>query len=226
LASADGAPNQVPRLGILGGTFDPVHLGHLILAEETRVALRLDSVIFIPAAQPWRKAGRAISSAVDRLAMVELAISANPFFAVSQIEILRAGPTFTADTLDELHEAQPDADLWFILGSDALLDLPNWKDPGRILARARLAVAIRDAVPAQETARLEQLLPGLAGRVDMVPMPQVCISSSELRRRLSLGKTARYWLSDSVQRYASDHRLYANGTFTDAQEAALPVTPA
>jgi nicotinate-nucleotide adenylyltransferase len=223
LASADWAPNQVRRLGILGGTFDPVHLGHLILAEETRAALQLDRVVFMPAAEPWRKAGRLISPAAYRLAMVDLAVSGNPYFEVSPAEILRGGPTFTADTLDELHDAEPSADLWFILGSDALRDLPNWKDPERILARARLAVASREAILPQDLEGLDQMLPGVSGRLDLVPMPQVSISSSELRERLSRGSSVRYWLSESVQQYALDHDLYVNATrATSAREWSAP----
>jgi nicotinate-nucleotide adenylyltransferase len=206
---AEGSARQPERVGVLGGTFDPIHIGHLLLAEETRLALRLDQVVFIPAGQPWRKAGRRITPAADRLAMVELAIAGNPAFAVSRIEVERQGPTYTVETLEGLRQqCGPETRLWFILGSDALEDLPNWREPQRILSLARLAVAGREADDRSAIEALEQRLPGLRTRVDGVPMPRVEISSSELRRRLHSGVTARYWLPESVEKYIQRHRLY------------------
>jgi nicotinate-nucleotide adenylyltransferase len=198
------------RIGLLGGTFDPIHLGHLILAEEARLSLSLDRVLFIPAGTPWRKAGREISPAADRLTMVSRAIASNPSFEVSRVELNREGPTYTVDTLQTLRmELGEGVRLWFILGADALLDLPHWKDPARILAAARLAVAAREGSPALDLSRLEALIPGLRLRLDYVPMPGVGVSSSELRRRLSEGISTRYWLPAEVERYAREHRLYA-----------------
>lgn len=199
------------RIGILGGTFDPIHIGHLILAEEARVILQLDVVLFIPAAQPWRKAGRDITAAADRLEMVRLAIQDNPSFRASSIEIDRSGLTYTVDTLDALRATFQDAGFWFILGADALMDLPNWKEPGRILSLARLAVASRASTPLGNLEELNRYLPGVGSRVDQVPMPSVSISSSELRRRLREGTSTRYWLPEAVRRYAVEHRLYGVG---------------
>ena len=193
----------------MGGTFDPIHLGHLVLAEETRLALALDRILFVPAAYPWRKAGRAMASLMDRLAMVRLATASNPFFAVSEIEARREGPTYTADTLDELRlELGAAAQIWFLLGADALLDLPQWKDPERILAQVRLAVAGRKGYDADIERQLDRLMPNIVARIDRISMPMIDISSTELRRRLRLGASTRYWLPKSVERYIGEHEMY------------------
>jgi nicotinate-nucleotide adenylyltransferase len=208
LESAEAAP-AAERVGILGGTFDPVHIGHLLLAEETRLALKLDRVVFIPTGQPWRKADRRVTAAADRLAMVELAIAGNPAFSVSRIEIERQGPTYTVETLERLRQDWgTQIRLWFILGSDALQDLPNWREAPRIVAQARLAVAARESLSPADLARLVQRVPVLPGRVDFVSLPRVEVSSSELRRRLASGRPARYWLPERVEQYVRDHGLY------------------
>jgi nicotinate-nucleotide adenylyltransferase len=202
-------PARRRRVGILGGTFDPIHIGHLILAEEARLTLSLDRVIFMPAGRPWRKPQSDVSPAQHRLAMLTLAIMGNPAFEVSRIEVDREGATYTADTLQELHaHFDSETDAWFILGSDALLDLQHWRDPARILAQVRLAVATRGALTEEELAPLVGLLPNLKQRTDAVPMPPVGISSSELRRRLRDGVSTRYWLPNDVRRYAAEHGLY------------------
>jgi len=197
------------RVGILGGTFDPIHIGHLILAEETRLSLALDRVIFIPAGRPWRKSRREVSPPADRVAMVSTAITANPHFELSRLEVDREGPTYTVDTLQELRaQWGPDTEVWFILGSDALRDLPHWRDPVRIISQARLAVAARSGLSDAEIAGLEQTIPGLGQCIDVVSMPAVGISSSELRRRLRESLSTRYWLPPGVEQYARAHSLY------------------
>ncbi|MGH7622738.1 MAG: nicotinate-nucleotide adenylyltransferase, partial [Gemmatimonadaceae bacterium] len=140
------------RVGVLGGTFDPVHNGHLILAEQARVELALDLVLFIPAGEPWRKSQRAITPGSERLAMLRLAIEGNDGFGISDIELRRPGPTYTADTLETLAAERLDDEFWFIIGSDALADMPNWHEPERIVRHATLAVAPRDAVTASAAA--------------------------------------------------------------------------
>jgi nicotinate-nucleotide adenylyltransferase len=213
--SPDPRPSAAPRIGILGGTFDPIHLGHLLLAEETGQRLDLDRVIFVPAGIPWRKAGRSISPPADRLAMVGLAIAGNPRFEVSSIETERKGPSFTVETLRALKNVlPPDAEIWFILGSDALFDLPNWKWPEQIVAEARLAVANRNEVSDHDLAQLERLIAGVQERIDFVPMPAIGISSSEVRRRIEDGRTIRYWVPAEVERYAREHRLYSRRSAT------------
>jgi nicotinate-nucleotide adenylyltransferase len=207
--SAEVAAARRARIGVLGGTFDPIHIGHLLLAEETRLRLKLDRVVFIPAGFPWRKAGRTISPAESRFEMVKIAIEDNSCFEISRLEMDREGPSFTLDTLRSLRESQGNAsELWFVLGSDALLDLPNWKRPEQIVAEARLAVAGRDPLTPSDVERLATVIPGLESRIDFVPMPPIGISSSELRRRLREGRSCRYWLPSTVERYITRHGLY------------------
>ena len=152
------------RAGVLGGTFDPVHRGHLALATAAREELALDEVLFVPAGQPWRKAGRIVAPAQHRLAMLRLALDEEPAFRVETLELERPGPSYTADTLEAVAEARPGDELFFIVGEDALADLPNWVRPERILELATLAVARRDDVPPAALAEGQARLPGLASR--------------------------------------------------------------
>jgi nicotinate-nucleotide adenylyltransferase len=196
------------RLGVLGGTFDPIHGGHLILGEEARVQLKLDRVLFLPAGDPWRKAGKRISPAEHRLAMTEIAIADNPYFAASRIEIDRSGPTYTADTLAQLHQDQATAtEIFFILGYDALVDLPHWHNPPSILAQAQLALANRPDSPPDEA--LEAQIIALGGTIDHLDMPLIAISATRLRERLALGLSVRYQVPDNVLDYITQHQLYA-----------------
>jgi len=190
------------RLGILGGTFDPVHTGHLILAETAREAADLDSVLFVPSGHSWRKPGREITSGKQRLSMLRLAIRGNERFGVSDIEIRRAGPSYTHVTLAALREAEPAAELFFILGRDALLDLPNWREPARITELATLLVAGRAGVtdrPAAATA---------GARIQEVPMPLIEISATDIRDRVRRGRSIRYLAPEAVVDYIAQHRLY------------------
>jgi nicotinate-nucleotide adenylyltransferase len=197
------------RTGVLGGTFDPVHLGHLVLAERAREGLRLDSVVFIPAGEPWRKSHRAITPGQHRLAMLTLAVEDHPDFAISDIELRRGGPTYTADTLAALAGERLDDEFWLIAGSDALADMPNWHDPERIVQHARLAVAQRagDDVDARVDAALATL-PGVTGRVDRFEMPRIDVSSTEVRSRVVAGRSIRYVVPAAVEAYIAQHRLY------------------
>ena len=190
------------RLGVFGGTFDPIHVGHLILAEAAREQLRLDKVSFIPAGDPWRKAGQVITPAPHRLAMVRLAIADNPAFQLDEREVVREGPSYTIDTLRELQAGLSAADeLYLIVGEDALADMPNWRDPAAIAAAARIAVAPR-AGAALPT------LPFPTERLIDVEMPLIAISATELRWRARLGLSLRYQVPDTVAAYVRDHRLY------------------
>lgn len=194
------------RIGLLGGTFDPVHLAHMILAEQARDALALDEVLFIPAGEPWRKSGRTISPAEDRLAMLRLAIEGHDGFGISDIELRRSGPTYTADTLEALAGERLDDEFYFIIGADALADLPNWHEPERIVAHATLAVAPRDSEPADEAAAA---LPStLATRIQRFVMPRVDISSTDIRARVATGRSIRYLVPADVEKYIRDHNLY------------------
>ncbi len=193
------------RVGILGGTFDPVHVGHLLLAESARDTLALDEVLFIPAGEPWRKSHRAISPAEHRLAMLRLAVASNRAFGISDIELRRRGPTYTADTLEALAGERLDDEFWFIVGADALGDVPNWHEPERIVAHATLAVAPRDGHDA-DVAALD--VPALAGRIQRFTSPRIEISSTEIRARVAEGRSVRFLVPDVVERYIAEHRLY------------------
>ena len=206
------------RIGLLGGTFDPVHLGHLILAEQARTHLGLERVLLVPAGQPWRKAGRRIAPVADRVAMVQAAVAGDPYFDVSLVESEREGPSYTADTLATLR-AQVGADvvLYFILGQDALADLPHWREPARIVAQARLVVAARAGWTVANAAALERAVPGIYGRIDIVPMPRIEISSTDIRRRVAAGISIRYLVPPAVEAYIHEHGLYGQRATSNEQ---------
>ena len=194
------------RVGVLGGTFDPPHLAHVVLAAAARRALHLDRVVLVPAGDPWRKADRAVSSAQTRLRLVEAAASALPWAEVSAIEVERRGPTYTLDTFEELAAAEPGASWWFLLGEDALADLPHWHEPERLVEQVRFGLAQRPgASPASSTL---DALPGLAGRVDLVPMPSLDVSASELRHRVGRGEPTTPLLPEPVRRLIDELGLY------------------
>jgi nicotinate-nucleotide adenylyltransferase len=190
------------RTGLLGGTFDPVHNGHLILARAALEEAALDRVIFMPTGHSWRKPDREIAPAEDRLAMLRLAVEADPLFEVSDMEVCRGGPTYTVDTLEELHALYPGDDIFFILGRDALMDMPSWRSPERIVELASFLVASRPGV-AQEDFRP---VPGL--RVRRVAMPLVGISATDIRRRVGDGKPIDDLVPPAVAAYIRIHGLY------------------
>jgi nicotinate-nucleotide adenylyltransferase len=191
------------RIGVLGGTFDPIHFAHLLLAEQAREQLVLDKVLLIPAGDPWRKAGRAISPAAQRLEMTRLAAAGNPYLEVDAREVHREGATYTVDTLRELRaEMEPDDDLFLILGEDALADLPHWHEPEKLAEYATIAVAPREGTPGPETLPFD---PALVERIDM---PYVDISATDLRGRARLGRSLRYLVPEAVAAYIEEHGLY------------------
>jgi len=202
------------KLGVLGGTFDPPHIGHLILAEEARLALGLEQVLFVPAGAPWRKVGQELSPRENRLAMVRLAVGDNPHFAVSSLEIEREGPSYTAETLVELcDQLGRETEFFFIMGGDSLVDFPHWHEPQRILELACLAVAER---PEPEDVGLgeslaEELARGIRERVIWLRMPRIDISATAVRERVRRGLSIRYWVPPAVEEYIRQHGLYAGG---------------
>ena len=207
---AGGEPHG-RRIGILGGTFDPPHLGHLLIAETARVALHLESVMFVPAGEPWLKSGQRITPACHRLRMVQLAVADNAHFCVSDCEIRRSGATYTVDTLRQLRcRFAPDAELYFIVGSDVLDQFHRWKEPEAILELCRLAVIERPGGPEDGVDALRERFPyALAsGAVVSVAGPRVDFSASELRRVLAAGQSARYQIPDAVATYIAQHDLY------------------
>ena len=197
------------RIGILGGTFDPIHIAHLIIAEEARVQLGLEEVVFIPAGQPWLKEDQPISPAQLRMEMVRIAIAANPFFRVSPIEVDRPGPTYTHDTLLALREEWGSgAELYFVLGADSLQELPRWKEPKRILELCTPVVFSRPGCTAVSLEKLDEALPGIGKRVRLLRDPQIGVSGTEIRRRVAEGTSVRYLIPEGVERFILEHRLY------------------
>ena len=201
------------RIGILGGTFDPPHLGHLLIAETARVALGLESVLFIPAGEPWLKSGQRITPATHRLRMVQLAVADNPDFCVCDCEVRRSGASYTVDTLRELRGTYPDSAEWyFIVGSDVLDQFHLWKEPEGILELCRLAVIERPGGPDGGVAALSERFPDAvaSGAVVSVAGPRVDFSASELRRILAEGQSVRYQVPNAVAEYIKRHDLYRN----------------
>ena len=195
------------RLGVFGGTFDPIHYGHLIAAAELRHALRIDRVLFVPAPRPPHKANEVVGSDSQRLAMVEIAIAGEPGFEVSRVEFDRSGPSYTVDTLAEIALTHPGASLHLFLGEDALRDLPTWREPVRILDLAHLAVATRPR-SALDLNALVRALPEASERVTLVPTPSIGISATDLRSRVQQGRPVRFQTPDSVISFIRDHGLY------------------
>lgn len=196
------------RLGVLGGTFDPVHRGHLALAGAARDELGLEQVLFVPAGQPWRKTGQEIGANGDRLAMLRLALEGDPSFEIATLELERSGPSYTADTLEALAAQRRGDELYFIVGQDALADLPNWVRPERILELARLAVARRPTVSAEALEEAQRRVPGLRERVVWLKMPPVEVSATEIRERVGRGQPIRGMVAPAVERYIQQHGLY------------------
>jgi nicotinate-nucleotide adenylyltransferase len=195
------------RLGILGGTFNPPHIGHLICAQEARLQLSLDRVVLIPARIPPHKPVDNEPGAEHRLELCRLAVAGNPALTVSAVEIEREGPSYTVDTLQTLHTRMPDSELFLILGGDVAAGLTRWREPERVLSLATVAVAKRRGTA---TASVQQALSELRGgeRAQFFRMPRVGISSTEVRRRVRARQPIRYFVPDGVAEYINEHQLY------------------
>jgi len=194
------------RVGLLGGTFDPVHFGHLRLAEEAREAAQLDQVLFIPAARSPFKPDHPLTDARHRYAMLQLAISTNPAFAVSDIELQRGGISYTIDTLRQLSGQMPDAQLFLIMGLDSLGEFPNWREPLQIVQLCSLLVGMR---PGYEAAPILACLPeAIRAAVRLIPSVPLDISATQLRTFAREGRTLRYLMPDNVIEYIENHQLY------------------
>jgi nicotinate-nucleotide adenylyltransferase len=208
------------RIGVMGGTFDPIHHGHLVAAEEARWQFDLDKVVFVPTGRPWQKPV-GVSPAEDRYRMTVLATASNPAFTVSRLEIDHQGPTYTVDTLRRLQAAQPAGTrLFFITGADAVLQILTWKEPDQVLALAEFIAATR---PGFDLSHLVKQVPGATGRVHRMEIPALAISSSELRSRVARGAPIQYLVPDGVARYIHDHALYRDPTAEGGPGA--PVSP-
>jgi len=196
-------------IGVLGGTFDPVHVGHLIIAEEARLRLGLSQVVFVPAGQPWLKQDRDISSGEHRLEMIRLAIAPNAFFRASTVDLERPGPSYTVDTLAALkRELGQEANLYFILGLDALAGLPTWKEPQKIVELCHLVAAKRAEAMDVDLDSLERSIPSISSRAIILDNPLIDISSSEIRQRVAEGKSIHEMVPDVVERYIRERGLY------------------
>ena len=197
------------KIGILGGTFDPIHLGHLMVAEEARVSLNLDQVIFIPAGRPWFKSQQHVTDVKHRLAMVKCATASNPYFSVSEIETTRSGPTYTVETLRELREKySPEDQLFFIIGLDSLREVDRWQHPEQLFEMATLVGVSRPGHEDFDPASLDAIAPGASDNVVMLDGPLVEISATDLRHRVATGVSIRYRVPESVEAYIREHGLY------------------
>lgn len=195
------------RIGVFGGTFDPIHYGHLIAAAELRHALNVHRVLFVPAPRPPHKESSVVGTDSQRLEMVERAIAGESGFEVSRIEFDRSGPSYTVDTLADLAASHPGAELFLFLGEDALRDLPTWRGPRRILELAHLAVATRPRSALNLEAFLHAL-PGAKDRFTLVTTPSIGISATDLRSRVRENRSVRFQTPDVVIDYIQDHALY------------------
>jgi len=199
----------IEALGIMGGTFDPIHYGHLVSAEAARHAFSLDKVVFVPTGRPPHKEHESITDAEHRYLMTVLATMGNPFFETSRIEIDRPGRSYTIDTIEEFRRRYPSAQIFFITGVDAILEILTWRNPDELLRKCRFIAATR---PGYRLVQLETVLAPLgeraAERVEPLEVPALAISSSDIRRRVTEGRPIRYLLPDGVRSYIYKNSLY------------------
>ena len=188
----------------MGGTFDPIHHGHLVAASEVADRFGLDEVIFVPTGQPWQKSDRHVSSAEDRYLMTVIATASNPRFSVSRVDIDRGKPTYTVDTLRDLHERLPDAELYFITGADALGEIFTWRDASKLFDLAHFVGCTRPGYEMDEST-----LEGIPeDKVTIVEIPALAISSTDCRERTAAGEPVWYLVPDGVVQYIHKHALY------------------
>ena len=198
------AAHRGRRVGVMGGTFDPIHHGHLVAASEVQSWFDLDEVVFVPTGAPWQKSDREVSPAEHRYLMTVIATASNPRFRVSRVDIDRGGPTYTIDTLRDLHEQLPDAELYFITGADALGDIFTWRDVDELFGLAHFVGCTR---PGYEMGA--ETLQGIpTDRVTIVEIPALAISSTECRERTAKGEPIWYLVPDGVVQYVAKHGLY------------------
>ncbi len=196
------------RVGVIGGTFDPIHYGHLIIAEEARVKVGLAKVIFIPAGNPPHKLRRPYSPAHHRYRMVELAIASNPYFEISPIEINRPGPSYSVDTMAMLREEMgPDVELYFIMGVDSLAGILTWHKPEELIKLCKIIAVNRPGYGVDIDA-LDSLIPGIKEQVIFIKAPEIGISSTEIQQRVREGLPIKYLVPPEVERYIYENNLY------------------
>ncbi|HEU0292707.1 MAG TPA: nicotinate-nucleotide adenylyltransferase [Anaerolineales bacterium] len=205
------------RIGLFGGTFDPPHLGHLILASEAQSQLELDRLLWILTPEPPHKQEQSITPIEHRLAMVNLAIADNPAFELSRIELDRPGPHYTLDTIKLVAEQNPSADIVPIIGGDSLRDLPKWHRSQEIVYACHWIGVMRRPNDKANLDQLERELPGIRSKIHYVDAPLLEIASHEIRNRIAMGKTVRYYLSPAVYDYIEKNHLYQQSQFVNRQ---------
>ncbi|MEJ7707366.1 MAG: nicotinate-nucleotide adenylyltransferase [Nocardioidaceae bacterium] len=207
------------RIGVMGGTFDPIHHGHLVAASEVQAWYGLDEVIFVPTGTPWQKIDREVSPAEDRYLMTVIATASNPRFSVSRVDIDRGGPTYTIDTLRDLHAQRPNAELFFITGADALAQILTWQDARKVFELAHLVGCTRPGTTIDD-----KTLAGLPeDRVTIVEVPALAISSSECRDRARSGEPVWYLVPDGIVQYINKRGLYPVRKPVGAPDERLPI---
>ena len=202
------------RVGILGGSFDPPHAGHLMIAREAKERADLDTVLFIPAGEQWLKEGQDVAPASHRLAMTHLLVGSTPSFAVSDMEVTRPGPTYAVDTLQELRkDSTPDTEYFFILGEDSVTDLPRWHRPQELVTLCRFIAMPRvDGTGRPNLSAAYDAIPGLREKVSILEdAPRMDVSSSSVRKMLETGEDLSGIVPDNIVKYITAHRLYGVG---------------
>jgi nicotinate-nucleotide adenylyltransferase len=195
------------RIGVLGGTFDPVHIGHLIVATELKHALDLEHVLVVPAGDPPHKPDQPLSPSADRVRMLELALEGRHGFSIDPVDLERAGPSYTKDTLEQLKARHPSDQLVFLMGEDSLRDLTLWKEPERILELAEIGVGCRPEVDL-DLEEIYRALPAARGRLTVVDVPLIGVSSRDIRRRVAAGEPIAFQVPAAVEQYIYERGLY------------------
>lgn len=205
----DSVREEKVKIGVLGGTFDPVHLGHIEMAEEARKALDLAEVIFVPAGQPVGKTGGSVTPALQRVEMLRLALMGKPHFKMSYMEVERPGPSYTIDTIDAMKKRHGGkADIYFILGWDSLAQLPDWREPARIVAMCHLVAVPRPGYPRPDVKALEKSIPGISRKLFFIDKPNLDISATMIREKVVRREAIDQLVPGLVADYIKKHRLY------------------
>lgn len=200
------------NIGIMGGTFDPVHYGHMVIAECARHEFQLDKVVFVPSGRPAHKKGHVITDADHRYRMVELAVAGNPFFEISRAEVDRPGPSYAVDTLMDFQRSYgPEAGLYFITGADAIVEILNWKRVNEVMGLCSFIAATRPGYSLPQLKRaIRTLPPDFQKKIFTFEIPGIAVSSTELRQRVQAGQPVKYLLPEAVEKYIFDQKLYVD----------------
>lgn len=205
----DNDADKLQKIGIMGGTFNPIHIGHLLLAQTALTEEKLDSILFMPSGQSYMKNKKEILDAGKRLKMTELAIADNPAFIVSDMEIKRVGNTYTCDTLEQLRQENPQCEYFFIMGADCLFSIEKWKNPQKIFDNCTILAAVRNGVEISVMeARCRELSERYQAKVRLLSFPETAISSTDIRQLLADGKSIRYMVPDTVRLYIEKNKFY------------------